>query len=249
MKKIILASLFTLTLFALFMVARVPAQFAIQYLPPQTPIQMQQVSGTVWKGHAGQLIYQGKPMGSLDWRIHPLSLLLAKLNADFTLTGEGIKASGNATLNKDQALELQDTTVDADAAAIPLPPSAQLVTPAGKVNAVFDTLDIRQGKVIAAKGIVDWKPARITAPAEYELGEAHLKVSGENGKIKGILSSKDGPLNTQGSLNLDPGGTLKTNIRISPHADTPQEIRDMLPMAGRPAADGSVTIRQSMRIY
>ncbi len=249
MKKIVLALLFTLLLFAVFMVARMPAQFALQYMPPQSPVALQGVSGTVWHGKAQNIVYQGSSLGALEWKVHPLSLLLAKLNTDFTLKGDGITAVGNASVNKEQDIDLENLRILADAEAIPLPPSAQLVTPAGKVNANFDAIEVRGGKVMSAEGTVKWKPARITAPAEYDLGELNLKVSGKDGRLKGILSSKNSPLNTNGSLNLEPNGMLKTNIKLSPHAGTPPELRDMLPMAGRQAADGSVTIRQQLHVY
>lgn len=248
MKKIILSVLLFVLAFAVFLVATIPASFAVSFLPKNAPVKLAGVSGTVWNGQASSLIQGGQDLGKLDWSLHPLSLLGLKLSSDFTLNQPRLQANGVATVYRDQSILLKDTQVRGDVEQLPLPEDMLFVSPAGLFQADIATARIQGNRVQEAEGLLVWKPARITSPARYELGEITLDLTGKDGNVTGKLGSKESPLNMTGTLQLAANGMLSTNIRLSPHSGTPQEVRDILPMAGRPAADGSVTIKQRMRV-
>ncbi len=249
MKRFIYGLLFTITVFVVFLVARTPALFALDFLPKNSPVTLEGVSGSIWNGHAHTARLNGAPLGELHWNVNPLSLLLARLSIDFTLDGKGFNAEGRSIVSLNRDITLSNISAHANVKNIPLPPEMMLVTPSGKANANFTEIQIVDNKLHSAKGTILWNPASITSPAEYDLGKISLEVSGDDGKIKGQLSSKDGPLDAKGTLNLSPQGMLSTHIKITPNASTPPEIKDMLPIAARPAADGSITIKQQLRLY
>lgn len=241
---------FVLFIFAVlvFLVVTLPVQFALKFMPPNVPVKLVAAEGTVWKGSAQQLIVQGNPVGKIDWKIHPLSLLTASLNTDFTVDGIGILAKGNATVYRDQSIELSDTQISADAAKLPLPPSAQIVTPEGRINATVRSLSLINQRVDAVDSDIIWSPASITSPAEYELGEVSLNVTGKDGRLNGVLKSKDGPITANGKLNLEKNGQLKVDIKLAPNDTTPEDIREMLPMIGKPDRNGIVTIKRQINV-
>lgn len=248
MKKIVLSLLLLLVAFGIFLVATVPASFALSYLPQPSPVQLVGVSGTVWNGQARSLVQNGQDLGKLEWSLHPFSLIGMKATSDFKLSQTRLQADGVATVYKDQTILLENTRIRGDVAQLPVPPEMLYVTPAGLFQADFDNVRLQGQTIQEADGSVVWKPARITAPSNYELGEISLDLTGKDGNLTGKLGSKDSPLNMTGTLQLTANGMLSTNIRLAPHSQTPQEIRDLLPMAGRPASDGSVTIKQRLRI-
>lgn len=248
MKKIIFSLVLFLVAFVVFLIATVPASFAVSYLPQPSPVQLAGVSGTVWNGQARSLVHEGRDLGKLEWSLHPLSLLGMKLSTDFKLTQSRLQADGEATIYKDQTILLENTHLRGDVEQLPLPPEAAFVEPSGLFQADFERIQLQGDTLQDANGKVVWKPALITAPSRYELGEISLNLEGKDGNLTGQLGSKDGPLNMTGNLQLAANGMFSTNIRLAPHTGTPQEIRDMLPMAGRPAADGSVTVKQRFSI-
>lgn len=248
MKKVLLSLLLFTVAFAVFLIATVPAKYALSFLPANTPVQLSGVSGTIWNGQAASLRQQQTDLGKLEWSLKPLSLITMKLAVDFRLSKQGLLAEGEATVHKDQTIELSSTELKGDVGALPLPEDKMLATPAGRFNADIEHALLKGQTIIEANADILWKPARITAPSEYDLGEISLDIEGKDSNISGKLGSKKSPVNLSGTVLLDKNGFLNSNIKLSPHAQTPAEIRDMLPLAGKPARDGSITIKQRIRL-
>ncbi len=248
MKKTIKGLLLFVVALVVFLIATLPVNLVIPRLPRGLPVALNGAEGTVWRGSAAQVSIDHKPLGALEWRVHPASLLLARLNADFKLRGDGLRARGNVTVKLDQSVQLAKTIIDADVKKLPLPPEAGMVAPEGKINATVRSLSLRDRRVTDADADILWNGARITAATPMDLGRIELKVTGKDGQLNGALDSKNGPLQARGKIDISPDGLLKANIRLSPHGDTPDEIRNMLPMIGRPDRSGAVTLIQQMKI-
>jgi general secretion pathway protein N len=246
MKKLLAGTVFFLLALAGFLVATLPARYALQFLPANIPLQVHGADGTLWNGHAQQVVWDHYPIGEVSWKLHALPLLLGRANAYLTIKGQGINAKGNVTAYRDQTLELDNALVTADLTRLPLPRHL-MATPGG--NAIADiqhaTIQNRWPTTLDAR--IDWKPARVLSPMELELGTATLQVSGKDGKLDGELQSQ-GALKATGKLSLTQNGAFSANIKITPTNKTPRELRDMLPMVGRPDSKGTVTIRQSLQL-
>ncbi len=248
MKKIIKYLLLFIVALTVFLVATLPVSVVLPWLPKSVPLTIDGAQGTIWNGRAAQVRYDRLALGAVSWKIHPVSLLLGRLNADFRLQGEGLQAKGHVTLKPDRSLGLADTLVDAEVAKLPLPPQAALVSPAGKINATIRSLSLIDRKVQGADADILWNDAQIRSPTRMALGQLVLNVTGKNGQLNGVLESHKGPLKVKGTIDLLASGLLKTNIRLAPEPSTPREIRDIVPLLGRPDRSGAVTIRQQLRI-
>lgn len=249
MKNIILGLLLFVIAAGTFLVSKLPVQFALDQLPKNLPVTLVAPSGTVWHGSATQVIVEGTVLGRLEWDVNPMSLLGAKLNVDFKLDGNGILAKGNAEVDRSQAVLLTNTVVDAEVENLPLPPEATaFVTPAGRLNATIRQLELEQQKLTFIDADVLWNPANITAPANYQLGEVTLNLSGDKGRLHGKINSSKGQIDTKGTVDIDTKGLAKANIRIAPNATTPQDIKDLLPMVGKPDRNGVVTIKEQITV-
>ncbi|MGF1548285.1 MAG: type II secretion system protein N [Thiotrichales bacterium] len=228
------------------LIATVPARWALQFTKLPPGLVVSGVAGTVWAGTASAVRWRNLPEIALDWRIAPSRLLLGRLQADVRASNPGLQLAGTVTAFRDLSLRATDLTLDGDVQALPLPADAALVTPEGRLQARFDTLHWQGQRIEALAGIVHWRPARIAAPVRYELGELELKLNGNAGTINGQLAGRNGPIIPAGTLKLDPQGVLQTDIRLSPTAETPKDLRELLPMLGRQNADGSVTLKQTL---
>lgn len=246
-KSLKLSLIFFLALFG-FLIATLPVSFVLPFLPKSVPLTFNGAQGTVWKGSAAQLGWQRQPLGKLEWKIHPLSLLLLRLNVDFKLSGEAIRATGNALVNREQSVLLTDTILNANIAQLPLSSLNMMVIPEGEVNATIRFLSIQEQKLHSTDTDVLWNNAKITSPVTLALGQVSLKVTGDEEAFDGVLDSKDGAINAAGKLNVSRQGLLKANIRLTPAANAPADIKDLLPMIGRPDRNGTVTINQKMQI-
>lgn len=246
MKSILSGALLFVIALAVFLVATIPAPFALQFMPASIPLKVQGASGTVWNGQALQVSWQGYPLGKLQWKLRVLPLMLGRLKAHVILDGKGVNATGGVTAFRDQTLILDDTQITADLTKIPLPRQLP-ATPDGIGTAIIHHATIINRWPTKLDGEVHWSPARILSPMELHLGDLKLMLSGKDDKLTGQLQGQ-GTLSTSGKLGLTRKGAFTANIRIAPTDKTPRELRDMLPMIGRPDSKGVVTIRQQMQL-
>lgn len=248
MKRIILSLLFFLIGLTLFLIATLPVRFGLKYLPDNIPVQVTGAQGTIWNGEAVNIRWQNKSLGRLTWQLHVLPLFKAHLTTDFTLSGKDLNAQGKASITTDNTVQLIDTQLQAELAALPIPKAQLLVTPEGTLNAEIRNLVYAERLVQTADADFIWKPARITSPVKYDLGEIELKVTGTNAELTGKLDSRDGPIKANGTLDLSAQGSLKANILLTPTQTTPKELRDMLPILGKPDSHGAIGLNQTIQI-
>lgn len=248
MKRVIQSILLFVLAFSVLTVATLPTHFAVGFMPVGIPLQLVGPQGTIWRGGARNVSWNNQSFGKLEWTLSPFSLLLAKLNADFKLQGEGLEASGEVTVWRDQSVMLEDTTVKADIARLPLQQADMMVVPEGQAHAVIQSLSLINQKIDSIDADLHWAPARISSPADYELGEINLVLTGTDGNIEGDLKSQKGPIDARGKLNISASGLLKADVKLTPTESAPDDLRDMLPMIGKPDSKGTVRIKQQIQI-
>ena len=248
MKRIIQSVLLFMLAFAGFAIAMVPTHFVVRFIPANIPLQLVGPQGTIWHGSAENISWKNQPYGKLEWRLSPLPLLFATLHADFHLRGEGLEAKGEVTVKRDQSMMLENTVVNADIARLPLQKANLMVVPEGQAHAVIQSLLFINQKIDRVDADIHWAPARISSPAEYELGEIDLALTGKDGNLEGDLKSQKGPINARGKLKVSTTGLLKADVKLTPTESAPDDLRDMLPMIGRPDSNGTVRIKQQLQI-
>ena len=153
-----------------------PASLAIPYLWKSENVSLEDLSGTIWNGHAGKLSLRGQPLGQVDWQLHPRPLLDKKRNADFVLTGDGLSAKGN--FEKAGAdTDFRDLAFHAPAALAAQFAHVTGVTPTGDVEGSIPHLAVYGGVMTDVQADVQWHKATVTAPAAVDFGEVHLRFA------------------------------------------------------------------------
>lgn len=151
-----------------------PASLAIPYLWRSTNVSLDDISGTIWNGHAGMLNVRGKPLGAIDWKLHLQPLLQRRRNADFVINGDGLTAQGNYE-RAGADTDFRDLSFRAPAAlAIELARVPNLAV-GGDVEGTLPHIAIRAGSFAEVQGELLWHNAALTAPQAITLGEAHIK--------------------------------------------------------------------------
>jgi general secretion pathway protein N len=248
MKRLTPGLLLFLICLPIFLISTLPVRFGLKYLPENIPLQISGAQGSIWNGEAADIRWQQQSLGRFTWKLHALPLLKAELSTDFTLKGNDLDATGSARMTRNQTLQLTDTQLQVDLSALPLSKTQLLVTAEGKINAQIRSLHYADKLVQSADADFVWKPAHITSPVKYDLGEIELQVTGENAELQGILNSHNGPIKAAGILDLSPQGLFKADIKLTPNRTTPKELRDMLPLLGRPDSNGAVKLKHQMQI-
>ena len=109
-QKVLIAVLF-LTVYLMFLLARLPATLVVRHLPlPPNLVQLEGVSGTLWSGQIARLQYASESLTQLRWDLDGWSLLrlAPEVSVRFGdragLNGQGVIGWNGAAFGRDITL-------------------------------------------------------------------------------------------------------------------------------------------------
>jgi Type II secretion system (T2SS), protein N len=214
--------------FAIALLIVFPVAWLRSALPPG--ITCGSLSGSIWTGQCNTLEYtqSGRPSLRLDtlaWKLHPLSLLRGRVQADVSLASPDLSASGEMTLQSAGRMSLAgfSGTISLDhakLAALPAGWSAQ-------AEARELSLDISAGRLQALGGVLLARQLRDSRGTAY--GDFQLQFPRQDSApFRGALIDQGGPMQLQSQLllNADQSWQLRGTVVLRP--GSPQELAGAL---------------------
>jgi general secretion pathway protein N len=202
--KALLLILVVLLLAAGAALALFPAKTAIAWLGGRVgPLQLEEVGGTVWNGHAGRVLAHGQSLGRLSWTLSPRSLLGGAADLDLQLDGEAWKGRTRALVRGPLSAELSDLSLSFPAQLLGPAIDIPALVPSGRVELSLPRARIEGGYPRELKGEAIWREAAVAGEAAAALGDLKAEFSTTaDGAITGILSDLGGPLSLEGSFRF-----------------------------------------------
>jgi hypothetical protein len=217
----------------------------VHILPPY--LRASDLSGSLWHGSAGHLVVNGRDAGSLEWRLHPASLLTLTADTELHWVKVSFVVDGTARFGLHSVrATLRGGGPIEDLADLGMAPGWRGIADADVRDLVFDysRLSALAGEV----SVSDLASAQLGADAplgNYQLHFADDAV-GADGSVTGTLKDLGGPLRVQGTLRLSQtalGGTVSATIKEG--ADIAPALRSQLDslaqMRGR-NRDGAIPV-------
>ncbi len=203
-----------LLVFVIALAAWMPAALVLPLLwPGGSPLALDDVRGSLWRGHAGVVRWRGEPLGSLDWRASPAALLEGEYVAQLHLGG---------ALNASARLHAARAGGRLEQVALVFPGewlAGALATPAlqprGTVEVRIESLELAQGELVALVGNATWREAAVSGAASAPLGELGADFSlAPTGTVHGQLRDSGGPLALSGSFEVSASG-YRADLRLA----------------------------------
>lgn len=237
--KVVLLLLLLLLALAALALAMFPASAALRWAGGQLgPLQLGEVGGTVWEGHAGTAQAFGEPLGRLSWTVSPLSVVRGAPQLQLELQGERYQGSAGALLQGAMSAELTDVRLTLPAATLRAALDIPALVPSGRVEIELPHARIERGYPRALRGTATWREAAVSGQAAAALGDLHAEFSTTaDGAISGVLSDLGGPLQLEGSFRFALTGYEAEALVRSRSADP--AIDRVLDHVGQRQADGS----------
>jgi general secretion pathway protein N len=189
---------------AIALLAWAPAALVLPKLLPES-LELGDVRGTLWHGQAGQLHWQGQPLGSLAWEASPAALLRGEFEVRLHLAGP-LRASGRlrqgitGSVFEQVLLELPATWLDGVLAT-------PVLQPRGRIEVALATASFAQGQWQALDGQAHWRDAALTGVAAAPLGELRADFAlVAPGRVEGELHDLGGPLDLSGKFHVASAG-------------------------------------------
>jgi general secretion pathway protein N len=232
------AAAYTLSLLALM-----PASFVAREIEArsQGALQVQEASGTLWKGSGRATI--ATPAGPLAlerfaWRFLPRRLASGRLG--FAIEGASQGFSGGGELDRSfTGWEARDLSLSGEArgAASFLPLVAHW-RPEGGVRVEVPRLAWDEHG-IRGEARLEWRAAAIALSEVRPLGTYRLEVQGDGGPAKLTLQTVEGALRLSGQGTLTPPSRLAFSGEARAEAAQAPRLAPLLDLIGPPRADGS----------
>ena len=225
-----------LLLFALTVVSRLPARWALLTAPAS--VGCEEPAGSLWQGRCARLRVSGISIGPVSWTLHPLPLLLARAEVELTSADARLPGSAQLTVRSGGRLEAHAlrASVPLDTDLLPLFPNGW----SGRLELDLSTLTLAAGHITALQGIVNADALKQLSPA-MPFGSYQLRFAdsgAKEGLIVGELRDRGGPLAVTGTLQLRTSGDYELNGTALARTDATPELVKAVEFLGEADAQG-----------
>lgn len=195
----------------LVVLAFLPAGLLTAQIESRVPsIRFDGVSGSIWNGRVVSLRVSGRDIGALRWRVRPMALLGARLQADvevFGTAGTAVRTVSGAVW-----LALPDR-VGADAVHAELSASVLAplfvgtgLMPDGVLTVQLDSLSFDGAVLHAISGSALWRQAVLFGAARAALGDVEASFALVEGQVVGGVRDRGGPIAIDGDFQAGLSG-------------------------------------------
>lgn len=241
----------TAAVFLYSLLMQAPAAVVYGWLvPPSAPLRVDGLTGTLGAGSASAVDLGGRRvLDELHWRLHPLWLLLGRLDVALHCSTGRAQAVGSAQWGLG-GLRLRDVRADASLKDLLQLAGYSFIPAQGQIGLRLGRLQWSDGRLVALRGQL-----RIDA-LNWDLGStplalgsltANLGTDGQ-GALTAKLSSLDGPLDVGGDARLAADGEYRVNLSIKPKPDAPPTLVGLLRGLGSPDLSGAYRLRRQGRL-
>jgi len=231
--------------YLLILITTFPAARVTGMLEERVPdLAIQAVSGSVFSGQAGQIIWQDLDLGTVHWQFRPMALLLGRIEYLLELThpanhGQltaGVSLTGRVYAQDLELLLLPDRVLNHY--------SPIAVTTSGELLLAFEEIDLADIYSSRTTGQLAWRDAVIFEPVEMVLGQLELGVRGTAEELVGEVI-KGGELGASGEVSLSRDNSYLIKLLLQPGDDVSAATLDMLEDAAQLQPNGDYLVEQS----
>jgi hypothetical protein len=222
--------------FALILLARFPAQWAVGFLP--RGVSCDAVAGTLWNGGCSGLMVHQQPLGNLTWMVKPARLLAARLGAHVELS------EATSFVNADVEITLAGTLYAHNVHAnVRLGPEVTPQLPGGlrgTAQADLSSVEFKNGKLRDLRGHIEAHDLAQTGSGRTDLGSYAVAFAGAGaaGALVGELRDLGGPLVVDGTVRVTPEPGFEVDGKVAARSAAAPNLVRQLQMLGPPDAQG-----------
>jgi len=213
-------ALFVLLGIGAIAVIALPASLITRFLPPA--VHAEDFSGSIWHGSAARITVDSRAVGALEWRLHPLSLLMLSVVADLHWV------KGSTVIDGDVALDAHGFVAHNVRGGGPIEDVRDLgVAPGWHGNTTLDLREIKGSfnAIASATGTIAVSAlasASIAAGADLGSYQATLAPDAVNaGSLTATIKDTGGPLECEAEIQYTVAshtGLLSGTLKERPEA-------------------------------
>ena len=220
-----------------FSIWQAPARLVGVLLPER--LMLAAFSGSFWTGEAARGVWRlddgALILGRVNWHLSPLSLVLLRPTVTIEVAWGGQQLTGAFTRNLSGTVVIKNFYARFDSGLIRqfLP-----LYIGGRAIADFSEIAVASDKLLALDGKLLWKNAVWAAAAgDVPLGDYQLRLSNDNNKVQGQVTTLLGTLIVTGDVVVAENN-YEIDLDLSGPATTDPELSGALQLLAAPTPTG-----------
>jgi len=234
-----------LLVFVVGLILMFPARVAYRWFAP-AEFAASGISGSVWSGHAKEVITYGAYFRDLSWRIRLLDLVTAKLG--YAIESKLASGSVDANIAIGIGGTLRVTDLQASLPLASMQSISSLAGIRGSVSANFSEIRIESAMPVAAEGVLEITGLTLPLVSSDPLGGFKAEFFSQDSGITASIEDTNAVIDLAGSLQLSPDGSYQLLAHLTATGDTPAPIRQQLQFLGSANDRGQHELRLEGRL-
>ena len=241
--------LIVIALYLFFLITTLPATVALAAINLPKNITLSSISGTIWSGKARQLHVSGVALGSVNWELHPLNLIIGELSADVSVINDEQYINTQLNLSSSGKIELEETRFLIDLSSLQPLTYGMPFSYAGKVSGYFPVSFFQKNNYVGINGKLSLNDILMISPQRQSFGDFVIDFRAEKeGATSGKIKDSGGLLNATGQLILNKNGQLNLSMKLAARK-TGGSLEKMLSFLGKKDVGGRVTFNSNFKIW
>ena len=226
--------------YLIFLITTIPAAPVIGLLKDSIPVNISNVSGTLWKGRAGTVdTRRNIILHNIEWSFLPFRLLILDLavNVDAEYNNNPLNTRLSAGIGGNLSVDNLNMKLDAsDVASLIALPVGEL---SGEFQLHVDNASFEPGAVPRIEGTLNWNQAAVTVAETAELGNVSIMINeSDESPLIARISNKGGHLSLNGDFTTTENGDYSLKLKMKPNATASSNLVSSLDMVSKKQANG-----------
>ena len=211
------------------LLATFPARVAYNWFAP-AEFQLSGIAGSVWNGSAAEGKAGGAYIRNISWRFAPMSLLSGTIG--FKTRSSPASGLMNTEVAVGPGGKLLLSGLSGNLPLDLLHPAFQQSGMRGDIALEFETIEIRNGAPVAARGSISISDFYVPELSSSRIGDFRAEFHTNDNAVVGSVEDVSGVLDVAGTVSLDHDGSYSFIGQVAPTPLTPQSIVNQLQYLG-----------------
>lgn len=248
-KKNIKYIFLVLILYFFFLIINLPANIVFSVINIPDNIKITSISGTIWSGEIRKLKYSGIDFGSVNWKLHPLNLLLGELSADVSVVNKKQYFKSEVNFSSSGKIELEETRFQINLSSLQPLTYGMPFSYAGYASGYFPVSFFHKNNYVGINGKLSLSNMEMISPQQQSFGAFSIDFRAEKeGATSGRIKDSGGQLNIAGQLTLSKNGRFNIEAKLAAREKN-SELERVISFLGGKDASGRVLLSSDFMLW
>ena len=232
-----------------FLITNIPATVILSSVTLPDNVKLSSISGSIWSGKARQFKISGIDMGSINWELNPLNLIIGELSADVSIVNNKQYINTEVSLSSSGKIELEETRFLIDLSSLQPLIYGMPFSYTGKASGYFPVSFFHKNSYVGLNGKLSLTSMEMISPQRQSFGDFIVDFRAEKeGATSGKIKDSGGELNLTGQLMLKKNGQFNFSAKLAAR-ESGSSLEKTLSFLGRKDASGRVKVHSDFKLW